>query len=91
MIWQSGVGLTVTSMEQVLWHPLASVTVTVYTPLAVTEIDWVFWPVDHDQLTASPASSVRVTVVPWQAVVPGLAVIWQSGVGLTVTSMDQVL
>ena len=51
-------------------------------PLVSTTIDGVVSAVDHNQLTASPPSSVSVTVPPWHTVASaGSAVMWQVGGG----------
>src|SRR5207248_730140 len=67
-------------------HVLASVTVTVYEPVAVTRIDCVVAPVDH--MYVKPTGAVSVTLPPAQNVVAPLGVIvGVAGFALTVTTV----
>src|SRR5712691_13445204 len=76
--------LTVTAVGvDVALHPLASVTVTLELPLALTVIDDVVAP--FDQRYDDPLDAVSVTLPPAQNVVGPPAVILAVGLALTVT------
>jgi len=78
----TGFGFTVTTVGVLVAEQPRVVTVTVYEPEVVTVIDWVWAPVDHDQL--SPAEAVNTTEPPSQKVVGPPGVIVAAGMGFTV-------
>src|SRR5712691_8530582 len=78
--------LTVTAVGvDVALHPLASVTVTLELPLALTVIDDVVAP--FDQRYEVPLDAVSVTLPPAQNVVGPPAVMLAVGLALTVTAV----
>jgi hypothetical protein len=83
--------LTVTAtVEEVAEQPLASVTVTVYDPEALTVMDCVVAP--FDQLKDEPSLAVSITLPPWQKVVGPLAVMVAIGfTTVTVTGVEVAL
>lgn len=84
----SGFAVTVSAVE-VEEQPLASVTITDFTALVVTERDCVVSPVFHNH--ELPLLAERVTVSPAQKVVGPLVLIFATGNVLTVTdSMEEV-
>ena len=79
-----GFEFTVTAVTvEVAKHPAALVTVTVKFPVAVTLIDCVVAPVDHNQ--DAPALAVNVTFPPLQKVVGPPAEMVAVGLAFTVT------
>jgi len=86
VIVEVGNGFTVTEVAAlVALQPFAFVTVTLYEPLAVTLIDCVVAPVDHEYEAA--ADAVSVTEPPAQNVVGPLGVIVAVGNAFTVTEV----
>ena len=84
VIVAAGRALTVTVVAaDVAEQPLASVTVTLYAPAALTVMDWVVAPLD--QRYALALDDVSVTEPPAQNVVGPPAVMVGDGGGLTVT------
>ena len=82
----AGVAFVVTTVvAEVALQPLALVTVTVNEPEAVTLIDCVVAPFDHEY--ALPLDAVSVTEPPVQKVVAPEAVIVGAGSGFTVTAV----
>ena len=91
---QTGNGFTVNTLVQVLWHPLASVIVTVYVPAA--EIVPVLWvvavnpPGPIHAYEVMPAVALHVVVLPAHtALLP--PVIAQIGSGFTVAITSTLL
>ena len=79
----AGNGFTTTDWLAFPEQPLLSVTVTVYVPLVLTEIDGDVDPLDH--ATVFPAGTDRFTLLPWQMEVGPEAVIPGAGFGNTCT------
>ena len=88
LIVATGGGFTVTSVEEeVALQPEALVTVTWKLPDALTTIDCVVAPLD--QRYDAPLLAVSVTEPPSQNVVAPEALIVATGVGLTVTLVEE--
>lgn len=81
VIETAGNGLTTTDWLAFPEHPLLSVTVTVYVPVELTEIDGDVDPLDHWMVL--PAGTDRFTLPPWQMEVGPDAVIPGAGFGKT--------
>ena len=84
----SGSGLTkiCAGAEDALWHPLASVTITVKVSEEVTVMPGVFSPSDHKYDDAVPVA--KVTAPPSQNVVgPSALITGKGGKAFTVTWM----
>ena len=88
VIVQTGNPLTVTVFEQVLVHPAALVTLTVYVPAVFTVMHLVVAPLLH-LYEAAPAVTHNCIDCPGQMTL--LPLIMQTGNGLTVTVFKQVL
>ena len=92
VIAQIGSGFTTNVLEQMLWHPFASIIVTVYVPatlIVIFCVDAVKPPGPVHAYVVIPAVALHVVAPAHTALLP--PVIAQIGSGFTTNVLEQVL